>query len=104
MAKHTQKPKQKHVPLRTCIACRETRPKRDLVRIVLTSEGAIVVDETGKQNGRGAYLCQRRSCWQKALKRGSLNRALRTQLSSEDRAVLEAYAESMPESSAEAEV
>ncbi|MGC9521849.1 MAG: RNase P modulator RnpM [Anaerolineae bacterium] len=103
MAKHKRRPKQKHVPLRTCVACRETKPKRDLVRIVLTPEGHITVDETGKQNGRGAYLCRRRLCWQKALQRGSLSRALRAQLSPQDIALLEAYAESMPESATEVE-
>ena len=97
MVKSKQKPRQKHVPQRTCVACKETRPKRDLVRVVLLTEGGIVVDETGKRNGRGAYLCRHCACWELAIKRGSLNRALRVCLQSEDIAVLEAFAASLTE-------
>ena len=82
--------------MRTCVACRETKPKRELVRVVLLPDGTIRVDETGKQNGRGAYLCRQHSCWQKALKQGSLKRALRTQLTPEAFAALQAYAGSLP--------
>ncbi len=89
--------KQKHVPLRTCVACRETSPKRELIRLVLIAEGEVVVDETGKRNGRGAYLCRKRSCWERALKRGILDRALRTHLSAESKARLQHYAEDLPE-------
>ncbi|MCD6286089.1 MAG: YlxR family protein [Anaerolineae bacterium] len=96
MVKKKGQPKRKHVPLRTCVACRETKPKRELVRVVLLPDGTIRVDETGKQNGRGAYLCRQHSCWQKALKQGSLKRALRTQLTPEAFAALEAYAGSLP--------
>ncbi len=96
MVKKKGQPKQKHVPLRTCVACRETKPKRELVRVVLLSDGAMAVDDTGKQNGRGAYLCRQRSCWQTALKQGSLKRALRIQPTSEGLAALQAYAESLP--------
>lgn len=81
--------------MRTCVACRETKPKRELVRVVLLPDGTIEVDETGKQNGRGAYLCRQRSCWQTALKRGSLKHALRIQPTPEALASLEAYAESL---------
>ena len=86
--------KQRHVPERTCVACRTSRPKRALVRLVYTDDG-IVVDETGKRNGRGAYLCRRLSCWTLALNRGSLNKALRTTLRPEDIAFLREYALSL---------
>jgi predicted RNA-binding protein YlxR (DUF448 family) len=49
----------KHVPRRTCVACRETDAKRQLIRLVRTPEGTVEVDPTGKRNGRGAYLCAR---------------------------------------------
>jgi predicted RNA-binding protein YlxR (DUF448 family) len=96
MVKKKGQPKQRHVPLRTCVACRETKPKRELVRVVLIPDGTIGVDETGKQNGRGAYLCRQHSCWQTALKQGSLKRALRIQPTSEALAALQVYAESLP--------
>ncbi|PWH17328.1 MAG: DUF448 domain-containing protein [Ardenticatenia bacterium] len=57
----------KHIPLRTCVACRAVRAKRELIRIVRTPEGRICVDSTGKMNGRGAYLCRKRRCWQSAI-------------------------------------
>ena len=97
MAKRKGTPKQKHVPLRTCIACRETKPKRELERVVLVPEQGVRVDTTGKLNGRGAYLCRRHTCWEQALKRGMLARALRAQLTPEDIAVLEAHVDSMVE-------
>jgi predicted RNA-binding protein YlxR (DUF448 family) len=72
----------KHIPQRTCIGCRETLSKRELMRIVRTSEG-VRYDPTGKANGRGAYLHDKRSCWERALK-GSLANALKTELSQMD--------------------
>ncbi len=67
----------KHVPQRTCVACRRTDTKRGLVRLVRTAEGRVEIDPTGKRNGRGAYLCHNPACWEAALKRRSLERALR---------------------------
>jgi hypothetical protein len=84
--------KRKHVPQRTCVACRTSRPKRELVRVVRTPEGNVVVDETGKRNGRGAYLCPKRACWETALSRGLLNRALRTNVTEDAMARLAEYA------------
>jgi predicted RNA-binding protein YlxR (DUF448 family) len=93
----------KHVPQRTCVACRQVRNKRDLIRIVRTPEGTIEVDETGKKSGRGAYLCRRASCWKKALSRGSLDRELRTTVSPDQRRGLEALIETLPEERVEGE-
>ena len=73
----------KHVPQRTCVGCREVLPKRALVRIVRTPQG-VQVDSTGKMNGRGAYLHDRRSCWERGLK-GALANALKTELTLQDR-------------------
>jgi predicted RNA-binding protein YlxR (DUF448 family) len=60
---------------------------------VRTPEQRVAVDATGRANGRGAYLCTRPECWQRALKSGALGRALRITLSAEDRQLLEAFAE-----------
>jgi hypothetical protein len=70
-------PRQKHVPQRTCVACRETGAKRALIRLVRTPEGTVEVDPTGKRNGRGAYLCARVSCWERGVNERTLGRALR---------------------------
>lgn len=101
MAK-AQKPRQKHVPVRTCIACRQPQGKRELIRIVRTPAGEVRVDPTGKQAGRGAYLCRSRGCWELALKGQRLNAALKTVLTSETLAALAAYAAALPAAEAEA--
>ena len=66
----------KKVPMRMCVACREMKPKKELIRVVRTTEGEIVADETGRKNGRGAYLCRSEACLNKALKIRALDRAL----------------------------
>lgn len=88
----------KHVPQRTCVGCRTTLAKRELIRIVRTAEG-VRVDPTGKLAGRGAYLHDRRSCWERGL-RGALSHALKAELTPEDRERLEAFAEALPEDAA----
>jgi len=60
-----------------CVVCRDTNAKRTLTRIVRTSESSYEVDETGRANGRGAYLCDKASCWEKAPTTPILARALR---------------------------
>ncbi|MBN1876060.1 MAG: YlxR family protein [Anaerolineae bacterium] len=92
-----ERSKSRHIPERTCIVCRSTRPKRELIRVVRLTEGGVVIDETGKLNGRGAYLCRQRVCWEQALKRNALNHALRVILSADDCATLQTYAASLPE-------
>ena len=93
MAKPENKPK-KHIPQRTCVACREVNEKRSLVRIVRTPEG-VAVDPTGRMPGRGAYLHDSRECWEKAQKKGILARGLKTEISPEDMEVLQAYMEKL---------
>ena len=88
----TKAPRPKHVPQRTCVACRTTGTKRGLVRLVKTAEGAVQVDETGKKPGRGAYLCKTAECWNSALNGKVLQYALKTAISMEDKAALQAYA------------
>ena len=94
--KRKAQPRQKHIPQRTCIACKEVRPKRELIRVVRTPDGHILLDPTSKKSGRGAYVCARRSCWDIALKRGKLEREFEVTLTPDDRAALEAYYDSLP--------
>jgi predicted RNA-binding protein YlxR (DUF448 family) len=79
------------VPQRTCVACRQTDGKRQLVRVVRTTTGTVEVDSTGKKNGRGAYLHADPACWDAALKRKALQHALKTELTQEDRSGLDAF-------------
>jgi uncharacterized protein len=84
----------RHVPQRTCVACRQTGAKRGLVRIVRASDGSVSIDGTGKRSGRGAYLCQTPECWQAALTRGVLPRALKIEaIPEDDLQTLNAYAQ-----------
>ena len=79
-----------------CVACRRTAASHELLRLTRTTDGRIVVDTTGKRGGRGAYLCSNPACWDKALKRRSLERALRLPLLlPEDRASLQQIAEDL---------
>lgn len=89
MSKTDNKPK-KHIPQRTCVACREVNEKRSLIRIVRTPDG-VVIDTTGRMPGRGAYLHDSKECWEKALKRGVLARNLKTEISQENMELLQAY-------------
>ena len=66
----------KKIPMRMCVACREMTPKRELIRVVRSPEGEISIDDRGKKNGRGAYVCNKIECIQNALKRKQLERAL----------------------------
>ena len=76
------KRRSKHVPQRTCVGCREVLPKRSLIRIVKGPEG-VQVDLTGKAHGRGAYLHDDRSCWERGIKSG-LDHALKTKLTDQE--------------------
>ncbi len=87
--------RQKHVPQRTCISCRQTGAKRGLVRLVRTPAGEIEVDPTGKRAGRGAYLCPKPECWERALKGKLLEQALRVTLNTDNRSLLQAYASTL---------
>lgn len=74
----------KHVPQRSCVICKAKREKRDLTRLVRTDNG-IQIDPSGKMNGRGAYVCNSKDCWEKLVRTNTLERALNTVISSEDR-------------------
>jgi hypothetical protein len=85
----------KHIPQRTCAGCHQVLAKRSLIRIVRTADG-VQIDPTGKTAGRGAYLHDNRSCWEKGLK-GSLAHALKTNLTDKDREMLEAFLKNLVE-------
>jgi len=98
MAKTSIKqPKQpKHIPLRTCVSCHETKPKRELLRIVRTPDNHVMIDATGKKSGRGAYLCACLPCWENAIKKKRLEHEVELTLSDEDRASLDAVIATLP--------
>lgn len=87
--------RRRHIPQRTCVACREVMSKRSMIRIVRSPQG-VVIDPTGKLAGRGAYLHLQRSCWELGLK-GALSSALKVELSPDERQSLVSYAASLPE-------
>lgn len=84
--RRTRKP-----PQRTCVSCGATQSKRELVRIVRADAG-VDVDPTGRKNGRGAYLCRRAECWEKATHSDRLGRALRRKLTVDEIERLTQYA------------
>lgn len=72
--------KTKKIPMRTCVITREKLPKQELIRVVRTPEGAVIVDITGKANGRGAYLKKDMATFEKARKGKVLNHHLETEV------------------------
>lgn len=68
----------KKVPLRKCTGCGEMKPKKEMVRVLKTSENEILLDMTGKKNGRGAYICSSKECLLKAIKNKGIERSLQT--------------------------
>lgn len=73
----------RHVPQRTCIACRTPRAKRELLRIVRTVDGQVMFDPTGRRAGRGAYLCPDAACLERALRERTLAAALKAEIAPE---------------------
>ncbi len=72
--------KKNKVPLRQCVGCKEMRSKKELLRIVRTEEGHVMLDPTGRKNGRGAYICPSRDCLKLAIKNHGLNRTLKCEV------------------------
>lgn len=81
------------MPQRMCIVCRDRSAKRALTRIVRPPEGAVAVDPTGKMNGRGAYLCDDKTCWDKALGGDVLGKALKATIDEQTMNELREFAE-----------
>ena len=73
----------KKEPQRTCLGCKESKDKKELIRIVKQNDGKIFIDKTGKANGRGAYICNSVECLKQAVKKKSLERSLKTQIPKE---------------------
>ena len=71
---------QKKIPQRQCMGCRERKNKRDMIRVVRTTEGTVSLDFSGTLNGRGAYVCPDAACLQKARKTRSLERCLEVEI------------------------
>lgn len=71
------------IPLRQCTGCQEMKPKKDMIRIIKTPEDEIVLDATGKKNGRGAYICCTFECLSKAIKTKALERSLKMKIPAE---------------------
>ncbi len=73
----------KKIPQRQCIGCGEMKNKREMIRIIRTPEENIVIDTSGKKNGRGAYICKSTECLQKAVKSRGLERSLKVSIPQE---------------------
>lgn len=73
----------KKVPMRQCVGCREMKSKKELFRIIKTAENEILLDVTGKKNGRGAYICPNEECLLQAIKSKGLERSLKTAIPQE---------------------
>ena len=67
----------KKIPLRQCIGCGEMKSKKEMIRVIKTAEGEILLDATGRKNGRGAYLCPSMECFKKAVKGRGLERSFK---------------------------
>ena len=67
----------KKIPLRKCIGCGEMKSKKEMIRVIKTAEGEILLDATGRKNGRGAYLCPSMECFKKAVKGRGLERSFK---------------------------
>lgn len=70
----------KKIPQRTCMGCNEKKDKKELIRIVKSSDGQISIDKTGKMPGRGAYICDKKECLEKAIKTKRIERVFETKI------------------------
>jgi len=91
--------KSEYLPQRTCIACRQIKEKKALIRLVSTENGVAEIDAFGKKPGRGAYLCPKKTCWELALRKNRLDYALRTKLHDDNRQNLFEYSHNLLEES-----
>ena len=94
--------KEKKVPMRMCVGCREMKPKKELIRVVRSAEGDVSMDATGKKPGRGAYVCRSAECLRRAIRQKQLERAFEGALTDEVKDALVAELEALEQSHAEA--
>jgi len=80
--------KERKVPMRMCVGCREMKPKKELLRLVRSPEGEVSIDLTGRKPGRGAYVCHSAECLKKAIRQKQLERAFECPLGEEAHASL----------------
>ena len=80
--------KEKKVPMRMCVGCREMKPKKELLRVGRSPEGVVSIDVTGRKPGRGAYVCRSAECLKRAIKQKQLERAFECPLGEETHASL----------------
>ncbi len=73
----------KKIPLRQCIGCGEMKSKKEMIRVIKTPEGEIMMDATGRKNGRGAYICPSSECLKKAIKSKGLERSFKMNIPKE---------------------
>ena len=71
---------QKKIPMRKCVGCGEMKEKKEMIRVLKTPEDEIILDTTGRANGRGAYICTSADCLAKAIKNKGLERSLKSQI------------------------
>ena len=74
---------ERKIPLRQRVGCGEDKEKKAMRRVIKTSEGEILLDDTGKKNGRGAYICKTMQCLEKAVKNKGLERSLKVRIPQE---------------------
>ena len=89
--------KEKKVPMRMCVGCREMKPKKELLRVVRSPEGTVSIDATGRKPGRGAYVCFSAECLKKAIKQKQLEPAFACSLGEETHESLMAQLQSLEE-------
>ena len=70
----------KKIPMRKCVGCGEMKEKKDLIRVIKTPEDEILLDKTGRANGRGAYICNSKECFARAVKNKGLERSLKSRI------------------------
>ena len=85
----------KKIPMRKCVGCQEMKSKKEMMRVLKTSENEFVLDATGKKNGRGAYLCQSKECLAKAIKNKGLERSFKQAIPKEVYEILEKEMETL---------
>lgn len=85
----------KKIPLRKCTGCQEMKSKKEMMRILRTSEGEIILDTTGRKNGRGAYVCCTMECFEKAVRNRGLERSLKCKVPQETYEILKKEIESI---------
>ncbi len=89
--------KQKKIPMRMCVGCREMKEKKELIRVVRSPEGEVSLDPVGKKPGRGAYVCRSADCLKRAIKQKQLERQLDVTLPPETAEALTAAMEAAQE-------